>query len=96
MIELVNQQWVVSGQIDFGNAETYYQQGLALLKNTSQFPVIVDLSQLQQGSTLALATFVQLLRQTPEAKGLHFKSVPKKMVNIIQSCHLEHDLILID
>ena len=95
MIEYKNLQIVVSGKIDYDNAEECYQEGLAILKTKLPMPIVVDLSQLEQGSTLALAVLVRLLRQTPNAKGLQFKAVPKKMMNIIQACHLENDLQLL-
>jgi phospholipid transport system transporter-binding protein len=56
---------------------------------------VVNLSQLEQGSTLALAVLVRWLRQTPDARGLQFKAVPAKMLNIIQACHLQNDLQLL-
>ena len=95
MIEFKNQQLVVSGKIDYDNAEEYYQEGLAILQTKIELPAVVDLSQLEHGSTLALAVMVRWLRQTPDAHSLHFKSVPQKMMKIIQSCHLENDLKLI-
>nr|WP_154771900.1 STAS domain-containing protein [Acinetobacter portensis] len=87
---------VVSGKIDYDNAEEYYQEGLAILQTKIELPAVVDLSQLEHGSTLALAVLVRLLRQTPNSNGLKFKSVPAKMMNIIQACHLESDLQLLD
>ena len=96
MIEFKNQQLVVSGIIDYDNAEEYYQEGLAILQTKIELPAVVDLSQLEHGSTLALAVLVRLLRQTPNSNGLKFKSVPAKMMNIIQACHLESDLQLLD
>ena len=96
MIEFKNQQLVVSGEIDYDNAEEYYQEGLAILQTKIELPAVVDLSQLEHGSTLALAVLVRLLRQTPNSNGLKFKSVPAKMMNIIQACHLESDLQLLD
>ena len=96
MIEFKNQQLVVSGKIDYDNAEEYYQEGLAILQTKIELPTVVDLSQLEHGSTLALAVLVRLLRQTPNSNGLKFKSVPAKMMNIIQACHLESDLQLLD
>ena len=95
MIDFINQQLVVSGKIDYDNAEEYYLEGLALLQSNISLPVVVDLSQLEQGSTLALAVLVRLLRQTPNAQGLQFKAVPSKMMKIIQACHLENDLQLL-
>ncbi|MPW45864.1 STAS domain-containing protein [Acinetobacter guerrae] len=95
MIEIVDQQLVLSGKIDFENAQTVYQDGLRLIQQHQQFPVVVNLSQLQHGSTLALAVLVQWLRKTPNAQGLHFQDVPEKMMKIIQSCHLQDDLTLL-
>nr|WP_152878638.1 STAS domain-containing protein [Acinetobacter guerrae] len=86
---------VLSGKIDFENAQTVYQDGLRLIQQHQQFPVVVNLSQLQHGSTLALAVLVQWLRKTPNAQGLHFQDVPEKMMKIIQSCHLQDDLTLL-
>ena len=95
MLEFKNQELHVIGKIAFDNAETYYLNGLKVIQSEKQFPMIVNLSQLDQGSTLALAVLVQWLRQTPHAQGLEFKAVPEKMMKIIQSCHLEHDLKII-
>ncbi|WOE31143.1 MULTISPECIES: STAS domain-containing protein [unclassified Acinetobacter] len=95
MIDFIDQELQVSGKIDYDNAESYYQQGLRLIHQQNQFPVVVNLAKLEQGSTLALAVFIRLLRQTPDAKGLIFKSVPVRMMKIIQASHLEHDLQLI-
>jgi phospholipid transport system transporter-binding protein len=56
---------------------------------------VVDLTELEHGSTLALAVLVQWLRETPKNTGLHFKNVPEKMLKIIQACHLQEDLQMI-
>ncbi|WP_374666409.1 lipid asymmetry maintenance protein MlaB [Acinetobacter sp.] len=95
MIKFDQQEMQVAGKIDYSNAEQYYQSGLKLIQAHSQFPLVVNLAQLEHGSTLALAVLVRWLRQTPNAQGLQFKAVPGKMMNIIQACHLEHDLQLI-
>lgn len=95
MIEFIDQELKVSGTIDDTNAEKYYQQGIKLIQAQQQFPVVVNLSQLEQGSTLALAVLVRWLRQTPGATGLQFRSVPEKMMKIIQACHLQDALKLI-
>ncbi|WP_218956240.1 MULTISPECIES: STAS domain-containing protein [unclassified Acinetobacter] len=86
---------MVSGKIDYNNAELYYQDGLKLIQQQQAFPLVVNLVELEHGSTLALAVLVRWLRQTPKAQGLQFKAVPEKMMKIIQACHLEHDLQLI-
>lgn len=94
MISLVNQEMQVTGKIDYANAEQYYQQGLAVIQQQS-LPLLVNLAQLEHGSTLALAVLVRWLRQTPQAQGLQFKAVPEKMMKIIQACHLQDDLQII-
>lgn len=95
MINWHNQELSLSGKIDYDNAEQYYQIGLKEIQQKNQFPIVINLAQLEHGSTLALAVLVRWLRQTPDAQSLHFKAVPEKMMKIIQSCHLEHDLKLI-
>ncbi|MGE8573236.1 MAG: STAS domain-containing protein [Acinetobacter amyesii] len=86
---------MVSGKIDYNNAELYYQDGLKLIQQQQAFPLVVNLAELEHGSTLVLAVLVRWLRQTPKTQGLQFKAVPEKMMKIIQACHLEHDLQLI-
>lgn len=55
MINFNNQELTVSGKIDYDNAEQYYQQGLLDIQKNNHFPMVVNLAQLEQGSTLALA-----------------------------------------
>lgn len=95
MIEFKNQELYVGGKIAYENAESYYLNGLKVIQSEKNFPLTVNLSQLEQGSTLALSVFVQWLRQTPDLQGLQFKAVPEKMMKIIQACHLQDDLKLI-
>ncbi|RKG32306.1 STAS domain-containing protein [Acinetobacter tianfuensis] len=95
MIQFTEQELRVSGKIDYSNAEQFYAAGLKEIQRQQQFPLTVNLSELEHGSTLALAVLVRWLRQTPNAQGLQFKAVPEKMMKIIQSCHLEHDLKII-
>jgi len=95
VIKLHQQELVVSGKIDYDNAQAYYTDGLKLIQQQQAFPMVVNLAELEHGSTLALAVLVRWLRQTPNAQGLQFKAVPMKMMKIIQACHLEHDLQII-
>ncbi|ENV91232.1 toluene tolerance protein [Acinetobacter bereziniae] len=95
MIEFKNQELYVSGKVAYENAESYYLNGLKVIQSEKNFPLTVNLSQLEHGSTLALSVFVQWLRQTPDLQGLQFKAVPEKMMKIIQACHLQDDLKLI-
>ncbi|ANF82603.1 toluene tolerance protein [Acinetobacter sp. NCu2D-2] len=95
MIEFKDQELHVSGKIDYDNAQAYYLKGLEYVQKYSSAPITVNLEKLDSGSTVALAVLVRWLRQTPKAQGLAFKSVPEKMMKIIQACHLEHDLKII-
>lgn len=95
MIEFKHQELHVSGKISYDNAQQYYEQGLHQIKSHATYPVVVNLAELESGSTLALAILVRWLRQTPQAQGLQFKAVPEKVMKIIQSCHLENDLQII-
>ena len=95
MIQFNNQELQVSGKIDADNAQDYYLNGLRVVQSQSKFPLVVNLAGLESGSTLALAVLVRWLRQTPQAQGLQFKAVPAKMMNIIQACHLQDDLQII-
>jgi len=95
VIELKNQELYVRGKIAYENAESYYLNGLKVIHNERNFPITVNLSQLEHGSTLALSVMVQWLRHTPNTQGLQFKAVPEKMMKIIQACHLQDDLKII-
>lgn len=95
MIQYIDQQLIVSKTINFENAEQVYQAGLKHIQQHQNFPLIVDLAQLENGNTLSLAVLVQWLRKTPDCKGLHFKNVSEKMLKIIQASHLQDDLKLI-
>ena len=95
MIEFRNQELHVSGKIAFENAENYYLNGLKVIQSEKDFPITVNLSQLEHGNTLALSVLVQWLRRTPNKQGLQFKAVPEKMMKIIQACHLQDDLKII-
>lgn len=94
MLKLSGQHLYINGKIDFSNANDIYEQGKKLIEQSNCFPFIVHLEGLEQGSTVALAVFVRWLRLTPHLSGLHFESVPNKMMKIIESCHLEHDLLI--
>ena len=92
VIELNQQEMHIRGEIHFNNAEAVYAQGLSMIQAQKNFPVVLNLAELPYSNTVALAVFIRWLRQTPESKGLVFKSVPEKMMKIIQSCHLTQDL----
>ena len=85
----------LQAKINVENAAQIYTEGLNLIQQHNTFPLIINLSEMQQGSTLALAVFIQWLRHAPTPQSLHFKAVPDKMMKIIQACHLENDLIML-
>lgn len=89
-VTLQQNQLCIVGRIDFANAQQIYQQGSQLLKQHSDFPIMLDLSGLEQGNTLALAIFIQWLRACPNHDSLKLKNVPNKMLGIIHASHLEH------
>ena len=70
MIRFDQQELWVSGKINYDNAEQYYQEGLTQIRKHNQFPLVVNLAELEQGSTLALAVLVRWLRQTPDVQAL--------------------------
>lgn len=87
------QEWILDGSIGFDNAAQIYQQGLAYLKQQTQWPVYIDLAALQSSNSITLAVFVQWLRRCSEpqrsvAQGLFLKNVPAKMQAIIQASSL--------
>lgn len=81
----------VSGEIHFDNADAYYQQGLALIRQQS-LPLVINLSQLERPSTLSLAVFVAWIRELPQVNDLVFKAVPEKMIKILQATDLKDTL----
>ena len=64
MIEMIDQELYLKGKIDAVNADQIFQQGLNVIQRQQNFPLVVNLAGLEQGSTLALAVLVQWLRQT--------------------------------
>lgn len=95
MIKCDDQQLYVIGKIDFHNAQAYYEQGLPYVLKVKDHPLVINLSQLEHGNTLALAVMIRWLRQTPNAQGLRFTAIPEKMQKIIQACHLTDDILMI-
>ncbi len=95
MIRFADNILYVEGRIDLHNAANAYTEGLVLIKaHTQNTMLTVNLAGLEQGNTLALAVFLQWLRQTPKSQGLGFSHVPAKMLKIIQACHLQNTLHL--
>ena len=92
-LNLKDQTMVLSGRIDFDNAATLYQQGLELLKQQSQWPVMVDLSGLEASNTIALAVFVQWVRQCAADQRIVLQHIPAKMQAIIEASNLTSVLV---
>lgn len=92
-IELKANQLMIDGQIDFSNADNIYQQGLGLLMSVKTWPVLIDLSRVEQGNTLLLAIVLQWLKHCPDVHSLQLSQVPAKMRGILQASHLESLLL---
>lgn len=87
---LIRQEHVLllSGTVTFGNAKALYQQALPLL-NAATPPSVLDLSQLSQSNTIALAVIVQWLRQLKPTQSLQLQHVPDKLRAIMRASNLE-------
>ena len=83
-----DQRLLLSGVVTFGNAQALYQQGLPLL-NSALPPTVLDLSQLSQSNTIALAVIVQWLRQLKPTQSLQLQHVPEKLQAIMHASNLE-------
>lgn len=83
-----DQHLLLSGVVTFHNAQALYQQGLPIL-NASSPPKTLDLSQLSQSNTIALAVIVQWLRQLKPAQSLQLQHVPDKLQAIMRASNLE-------
>lgn len=92
-LELTKNQLIIAGKIDFENADKLYQQGLNLLKPVHEWPVLIDLSQVEKGNTLLLAIILQWLKHCPDMHSLQLSQVPAKMQGILQASHLEQLLV---
>lgn len=88
-VQLANNQLVVSGQVNFENAASIYQQGLERLKGIQHWPVHINLSQVEQGTTLLLAIILQWLKKCPDMQSLRLVKVPNQMQGILAASHLE-------
>lgn len=83
-----DQRLVLSGVVTFANAAALYQQGVPLL-NITPAPTVLDLSQLSQSNTIAVAVIVQWLRQLKPAQSLQLQHVPDKLQAIMRASNLE-------
>jgi phospholipid transport system transporter-binding protein len=92
-LALEQQQIIVIGQIDYENAESVYAQGLALIHQVEHWPIQVNLAQLLNGNTLALAVLIQWLRACPAQAAMQLIHVPEKMQGILRASHLEQLMV---
>lgn len=82
-----DQRLLLSGAVTFGNAKVLYQQGIPLL-DSAQPPTLLDLSQLSQSNTIAVAVIVQWLRQLKPTQSLQLVNVPEKLQAIMRASNL--------
>lgn len=92
-VALKDQQLFLSGKVDFANAQKIYAQGIDLLQKQKNWPIQVNLSELQQGGTLVLAILLQWLRSCPDLDSLKLSAVPDKMQDIIRASNLQQLVI---
>ncbi len=88
-LSLDNNVMKLSGDINFDNATEIYQQGLALLKQQTSWPLAVDLSALRSSNTITLAIFVQWVRQCRVGQKIVLQHTPEKMQAIITASNLQ-------
>lgn len=94
MLELKAQTLFVRGEINFDNAQQYYQQGLAMIREHKVWPLALNLAELERPSTISLAVLIAWLRQVPKIEDLHFEAVPEKMLKILQTTDLKQRLVI--
>ena len=79
----------VIGHVDFTNAAAVFQQGQQLIAQQKLAHHTIDLSSLDNSSTIVLAVLVQWLRQTLAAGStLTILNVPEKLKAIIATSNL--------
>ena len=81
---------MLNGSIQFDNAAQVYQQGLALLNAHTNWPLKVDLSGLNTSNSIALAVFVQWVRQCSAGQNIVLQHTPEKLQAIIAASNLEN------
>ena len=79
----------LSGSIHFENAAQIYQQGLLMLQQQKKWPLLLDLSGLKASNTIALAVFVQWVRQCKVGQQIVLQHTPEKMQAIIDASNLQ-------
>lgn len=92
-LDLLDQRMHLTGSIHFDNAAQVYEQGLKLVKQHTEWPLIVDLSGLESSNTIALAIFVQWLRQCRADQRIILQHTPEKMQAIIAASNLQQAFV---
>lgn len=87
------QQLHITGAVNFENAAALYAAGKVALQGKKQFPIHVNLSEIEQPNTLLLAVLIQWLRACPTFESLKFVAVPDKMRGIICASNLQHLIV---
>lgn len=77
------------GSVSFDNAAQIYQQGLLMLQQHQHWPLLLDLSGLEASNTIALAVFVQWVRQCKAGQNIVLQHMPEKMQSIIDASNLQ-------
>lgn len=82
--------WALSGQVDFGNANQVLREGLDWLHQQPSSHLTLDLSRIEEPTTLTLAVLMQWLRAADQRQqSLSWIGVPAKLAAIVYSAHLD-------
>lgn len=78
----------IKGMINFSNAADIFRRGKQLLDAQQQALIMIDLAQLGASNTVALAVFVQWLRECQPKQCFKLINVPEKLQAIIKTSNL--------
>lgn len=78
----------IKGSIDFDNAANIFSKGKMLLERQAANHLQVDLAQLGDSNTIALAVLVQWLRAFEPRQDIQLINVPDKLQAIIKTANL--------
>lgn len=78
----------IKGSIDFDNAASIFSKGKMLLERQAANHLQVDLAQLGDSNTIALAVLVQWLRAFEPRQDIQLINVPEKLQAIIKTANL--------
>ena len=88
-VEFEQGQLWIKGRMTFDNADDLFKQGVALLQHQQTFPLAINVSDLEQGNTVALAVILQWLRRCRNPDDLYVVHMSEKMQRIVAASNLQ-------